>query len=65
VIFAKYVFEENGLFFLAFQPFLIRKQLNMPLFFNLFAATELPQMLALLSHGTLCNGPSVYIATTR
>jgi len=32
-------------------------------FFNLFAAEEPPANVC-VAHGTLCNDPSVYIATT-
>jgi len=32
-------------------------------FFNIFAATE-PSENVCVVHGTLCNDPSVYIATT-
>jgi len=34
-----------------------------PVFFNLFAAIE-PSAKICIAHGTLCNDPGVYIATT-
>ena len=39
------------------------QKVHKPVFFNLFAAAE-PSANVCVSHGTLCNDSSVYIATT-